>query len=78
MARLNLTHEQIRSKMYAMSGLHEATRSAIADLIIRLSDADDWYPESFRRGLRALQDLGTLADGERHNVEKAFFPDHTW
>lgn len=78
MARLNITHDQVRSRMYGMSALREQTRHDVAELIIKLSDADDWYPESLRRGLHALQDHGALTESERHSVEKAFFPDHAW
>ncbi|MFZ2804568.1 MAG: hypothetical protein WA001_05085 [Patescibacteria group bacterium] len=78
MANINLTHDQVRSKLFGMSSLSESTRSSVADLIIHLSDAGDWYPESFRRGLQSMQGLGSLTDNQRHELENVFFPGHAW
>lgn len=78
MARLNWTHDQVRSKLYSISSLHEDVRHEIAELIIKLSDADDWYPDALRRSLHSLQDLGSLQEVDRHTIEKTFFPDHAW
>jgi len=78
MAHIDITHDQIHSKLYGMSSLSESTRSSVADAIIHLSDADDWYPESFRRSLHSMQDRGTLSEQHRHDLEKLFFPGHSW
>jgi hypothetical protein len=78
MARLNLTHDQIHSKLFGMSALPETTRSSVADAIVHLSDADDWYPESLRRSLRSVEELGSLTEHQRHDLENLFFPGHAW
>lgn len=78
MARLNLDHEHIRNQLYKLSSLHEAERHAVAELIIHLSDIDDWYPEALRRELRKLQSAGAISEADRHAVEKSFFPEHGW
>lgn len=78
MAHLNLDHEHIRNQLYKLSALHEAQRLAVAELIIHLSDIDDWYPESLRRELHKLQSAGTINEAGRHAVEKSFFPEHAW
>ena len=78
MPRLNWTHDQVRNKLYSVSSLHENVRHEIAELIIKLSDLDDWYPDALRRKLHALQDLGSLKEIDRHTIEKTFFPDHVW
>jgi len=78
MARLNMDHEHVRSQLYRIVNLHDIARHAVGDLIIKLSDADDWYPEALRRELLKLQHAGELSEANRHVVEKVFFPEHSW
>ena len=78
MAILNLTNEQIRSKLYGLSSLHDNQRAALLASVLRLNAASDWYPESLHRELLAIETNGVLNEFERHLVEKAFFPDHAW
>ncbi len=78
MTRLNLTHEQVHSRLLKLLTLKPSERDAVAKLAIHLSDADDWYPEALRRELRKLQATGTISETDRHAVEKEFFPEHGW
>ncbi|MBI5654526.1 hypothetical protein HZC53_02665 [Candidatus Uhrbacteria bacterium] len=78
MARLNLDHEHIRNQLFKLASLREDERHAVAELIIHLSDVDDWYPEALRRELHKLQSSGTISEADRHAVEKSFFPEHNW
>lgn len=74
MAALNLTDDAIKAKLYGLSSLHDASRAAILSAIEKLNGAGDWYPQSFRRELHAIEAAGTLTEFERHAVEQAFFP----
>lgn len=78
MPSLHKTHDGIRTDLYHLSSLQSAEREAVAEAIIRLSDGDDWYPESLRRRLKELQSQRVISETDRHAVEKHFFPDHQW
>jgi hypothetical protein len=78
MTRLNLTHEQVRSRLLKFPSIHQDKREAVAQSVIHLSEMDDWYPDALRRELRKLQSKGLLNEAERHLIEKEFFPEHAW
>ena len=78
MAYLNLSHEQIRAKLFSIPAAHQAERDAAVGLVIHLSDIDDWYPESLRRELQKLESAGTITQAYRHAVEHGFFPERGW
>lgn len=78
MSILNLTHDDIRKKIYGISALNDAKRKAVTDLIMHLNAESEWYPDPFHREMKALQANGTLTEFDRKAVEKEFFPDHSW
>jgi hypothetical protein len=80
MARIGMTRDEIRTVLFELPALQgqESARHQIADMILRLSEADDWFPDPLRRGLHALQSSGLISEFDRHAVEKAFFPEHQW
>ena len=80
MSRINLTLEEIRDLLFHLPVLEgkETARHQIADMMMHLSGADDWFPEPLHRALINLQTSGVISELQRHAVEKAFFPEHTW
>lgn len=78
MTRLNLTDQEIHKTLYGMTVLEAAKRAEVEKIIHKMNAADDWFPEAFRRELKALQSNEILTEFERHKVERAFFPDHSW
>lgn len=78
MSKLNLTHEQIRSRLLKLGSLQQAERDAVAKAVIHLSEIDDWYPDALRRELRKLQSANAISETDRHVIEKEFFPEHGW
>lgn len=78
MPHLQLTADQVRSKLFSISSLQEKEREEVAELMMAMSLSDAWFPDALRRKLHDLQDKGAISETDRHAVEKAFFPDHTW
>jgi hypothetical protein len=66
----NMTHEQVRNMLYtAMPSITESQRHRIADVVIKLSDEDHWFPDSLRRHLTELENTNDITKNERHVVE---------
>ncbi len=78
MAHLSLSHDQIHNQLVKLSSLSQSDRDAVFKLITHLSGIEDWYPQALRRELQILQAENVISETDRHAVEHAFFPEHTW
>jgi hypothetical protein len=75
---LNVTHDDLRKRIYGLAFLNEKQRKGIFDIIVKLNGSNDWYPEHFRKALKALHEQDLLSDFERKAVWKEFFSDMPW
>ncbi|HWQ99659.1 MAG TPA: hypothetical protein VN397_02305 [Candidatus Methylomirabilis sp.] len=79
MPHLSMSHDAVRHELNGISSLSsQVERDAVANVVIKLSDGNAWYPDTLRRELKSIQAKGTISEIDRHAVEKKFFPEHAW